>query len=490
MSKTLISSLLLALATTTLVQGSEPYKPDWTSLRRHNTPEWMENMKFGIYSHWGAQTAVTASGNMKMPYHEAIPLWTGENFDAKAWVDLFEAAGAQFAGPVAWHVTGMLNWDSKLTDWTSVNKGPKVDIYGELAREIRKRDMKLIASFHSSTLWGPLSSSDSRYLASDSTNDDIRYDEHGYMTSAYLEGWLERMQEGYELHKPDMVWVDVGFGGTVRGVLRGYTKQGKLLDGQSNEVPGIREDIQQRYIAGYFNAALEWGKEVEFIYKSFDVPPGVGMRDIEDGNLDGLQWDPWMADIDMMMHHHYPHPWFYNPNNPVKDANMLVDMLVDITSKNGRILLNVPPLVDGTFHERITSELYKIGDWLKMNGEAIYGTSPWVLYGEGPTSITSPGHHGQGKNKGVNIAKFTKDDIRFTQKGDTLYATCLGWPGEELHIRALGFHGKLYPNQIKSIQLLGSKMKLKWTQTAEELVVKFPAQKPCDFAYVLKIERR
>lgn len=209
------------------------------------------------------------------------------------------------------------------------------------------------------------------------------------------------------------------------------------------------------------------------------------MKDIENGSLIGLQYDPWMADINMAHPRDWESTWFYNPKNPPKDANMLVD----ITSKNGRILLNVPPKADGTFAEEVRKELLDMGKWLKINGEAIYGTIPWVFFGEGPTEVTHPGHHAQGRDWGANIARFTEKDIRFTIKDNFLYAICLGWPGEELSIRTLGHRGKLYPGDIKSISLLGTDEKIKWEQTAEALVVQFPESPPCDFAYCLKINR-
>ncbi len=474
--------------------ASNQYTADWSSLRKHNTPEWLDGMKFGIYFHWGPQTIEPLYANEKITRLEAIEHWKGENFDAKSWVDLIEAAGAQFGGPVAWHGSGLLNWDSELTDWNSVNKGPKVDIYGSLATELRKRGMPVISSFHTgnfwSRMWGPISWEDSTYLNPHQDNSRYATMNDGRIANVIFDGWYDRITEAIDKYKPDMVWFDVGFGGTLGKELRKEIHKGRLLPEKDNDMNGVPESYQQKLISYYFNQGLKWNKDVEVIYKTHDIPPGIGMRDIEDGNLIGLQYDPWMADIDMSRHVDWSPTWFYNPKNPLKDAATLVDMLVDITSKNGRILLNVPPMADGSFSEEVHTELYALGAWLKINGEAIYNTIPWVFFGEGPTEVTSPGHHGQGKLSGTLIPKYTAKDIRFTQKGNFLYAICLDWPGEEIAIRTLGSDGKLYPNTIKRINMLGSDEELNWKHTPDALIVKFPKEKPCNFAYVLKIERK
>ncbi|VGO22459.1 alpha-L-fucosidase [Pontiella sulfatireligans] len=489
MKALMVASFVVAVS---VVAEQPRYEPNWTSLRRHEMPEWMDGMKFGIYCHWGPQTIQLTNKDKELDRLQALELWTGEKFDASAWADLFEKAGAQFAGPVAWHGSGLLNWDSEFSDWTTAKKGPKIDIVGELVSEIRKRDMKVLASFHNNyTIWGPVSKSDPTYLDPDKEDSPLYTANEGRRDEKLLEGWYARMAEAADKYKPDMIWVDTSFGGTVGSELQGRSISGRHLPGKGNELRTIPEPYQQQYLAHLFNSAAKDGREVEFIYKSFDIPPGIGMRDIENGSLIGLQYDPWMADINMAHHMEWGTPWFYNPNNPMKDANLLVDLLVDLVSKNGRMLLSIPPLADGTFTEDQVTQLTALGDWLRLNGEAIYDTVPWSYFGEGPTEETNPGHHKHGiwDEKDKYIPKWTKDDIRFTQNGKNLYAIVLGWPGEALSIRTLGHAGKLYPGDIQSISLLGSDEKMEWEQTADTLTVKFPKEKPCDFAYVLKIER-
>ncbi|WP_297086559.1 alpha-L-fucosidase [uncultured Draconibacterium sp.] len=493
----IISIIIIHLAGSALhscAQQTQKYQQNWSSLQKHQTPNWFMGMKFGIYCHWGAQTAIIELGNREMTHLEGIEYWKGERFNAKEWVDLFQAAGAQFGGPVAWHGSGLLHWDSEVTDWNSVHRGPNIDVYGELAKELRKRNMPVISSFHTgdfwSRMWGPVSKENPTYLDPAQDNSKYATSNSGRIDTVIFDAWYARISEAINKYQPDLIWFDTGFGGTIKGDLRGGALNGRLLPGGDHELMGTApEKYQQKLISHYFNKSVEWGKEVEVIYKTHDIPAGIGTRDIENGNLVGLQYDTWMADINMQHHYEWWATWFYNPANKTKTAGTLVDMLIDMTSKNGRMLLNVPPKADGTFAPEITKELYAMGAWLQLNGEAIYNTMPWIFFGEGPTEVTHPGHHAQGKDHGKNIPEYTAEDIRFTQNGKNLYAICMDWPGKELVIRTLGSKGKLYPDDIKSVRLLGCNKTIIWEQTEAGMVVQFPKKKPCDFAYVLKIER-
>ncbi|MFR9651792.1 MAG: alpha-L-fucosidase [Rikenellaceae bacterium] len=472
--------------------NNEEYTADWSSLSRHEIPQWLMDAKFGIYSHWGIESVLEnyRDAEQKPTTMEAFELWTGDKFNAAEWAQLFKDAGAQFAGPVAQHCTGCVNWDSDITDWNSTQRGPKVDILGELAREIRKRDMKLMASFHGSHatwVWGQRSKSDRTYCQPAMRQDSIVRDDISWM-----DGIRDRISEASAKYELDMVWFDVGYGKTIGGDMRGYVKQGKFIpDGDKTPVGGLTEEIKAEILANHYNNGLKSGREVEAVYKSYDIPHNIAMRDIENGNLDGAQYDPWMTDINMIMQHpRYWTGWFYNDESPIKDANMLVDMLIDVTSKNGRMLLNAPPQADGSFAERVKKELLAIGDWLKVNGEGIYGSTPWSFYGEGPTYIKYPGHHGQGKNRGRDIAKFTSEDLRYTSKGRNIYAFVLAKPADRVStFAALGSKYMLYPDEIKGVELLGSNKSIEWSHTPEGLRVTLPTGTPDSFAYCYKIIR-
>ena len=494
-----LSSVLIASSCTTAEKECktqatklEKYKAEWSSLSRHNSPQWLLDMKFGIYSHWGPQSVLSSSGKLKDNVtaenaKELFKEWTGKKFSAAEWAALFKEAGAQFAGPVAIHGTGCVNWDSEVTSWNSTNYGPKIDILGEMAREVRKQDMKLVATFHNvrpKGIWGEKSLADRTFIEPTDDNSKERIDQ------TWMDGWYDRIFEAVSKYNIDLAWFDTSFGNTVKGDLNNYFIDGHYVptEGKTYDIGGISERYQRKLIADYFNDAAKEGREVEVLYKTHDIPANIGMRDIENGNLNGLQYDPWIADINMM-HHDKGWTWFYSDEQSIKDANCLVDMLIDMTSKNGRLLLNVPPYADGSFAPRVVKELKDLGAWLKVNSEGIYGTTPWSIAGEGPTRIKHEGHHGQGKMKGREMAHFTAADLRYTSKGNAIYAFILDTPTDSnILFKGLGSGNKLYPGEVLNVELLGCKEALDWEHLPEGLQIKLPkAEHLGQFAHCFKV---
>lgn len=504
----IIGSLVFACTTTPEVK--EKYKPTWNSLSAHQIPEWFKDAKFGIYTHWGIYS-VPAKGpngswyphNMykkgtdqyeyhvenygdpsEFGYKDFLPMFKAENFDADEWAELFLKAGARFAGPVAEHHDGFPLWDSKWTEYDASEKGPERDIVGELEKAIKGRGMKYITTFHHATHWAyyphwveDFDCSDPQYAGlygplHDQDADweewwDISPDELAFMqeqpSREFLEMWLGKLVEVIDKYQPDLIWFDGSF-------------------------DRMGEKIGQEFFAYYFNDAHKRGKEVEVLFKGWDVPPGIAVNDLELGRESKITRHLWITDtsIDDMG------AWSFAKEAGYKSVNMLIDNLVDRVSKNGLLLLNVGPMADGSIPEPAEERLLAMGKWLEVNGEAIYGTRAWVLSGEGPTEVEDGGEYTEFDEGDY---EYTGQDIRFTVKDDILYAICLDWPGEEVTIHSLKRLEEelsIYwdEDEIVSIRMLGVDEKLEWFFTEEGLTIKTPSEKPCDHAFAFKIERK
>jgi alpha-L-fucosidase len=353
-------------------------------------------------------------------YKEFIPMFKAEKFDAEEWAELFHKAGAQFAGPVAEHHDGFAMWDSDLTDWDAYQMGPKRDVVGELATAIRKRGMKFITTFHHATNWAyyphwvdSFDSSNPEYSGlygpvHDQDRDwpdwyELGADEIAFMSEPpskeFTDLWLGKLKEVIDKYQPDLMWFD----GSLDRM-----GEGNVLD----------------FFAYYFNRERHWGKKVEVLFKGWDVPPGVAINDLELGREEDLTRHLWITDTSV----DDQGAWSYAKEAGYKSVNTLVDNLIDRVSKNGLLLLNVGPKADGTIPEEAREGLLGIGRWLQVNGEAIYGTMPWFIYGEGPTDMEGGAYTEFDDDE--DASEYTGQDIRFTIKDNVLYAICLDWPGE------------------------------------------------------------
>ncbi|WP_152285452.1 alpha-L-fucosidase [Flavicella marina] len=486
------------------------YSADWESLKQHETPEWFLDAKFGIYCHWGPYSVPEYENewyahwmyvNEKNPeakngkpshfythhvetygplnefgYKDFIPMFKAEKFDAAEWAQLFYDAGAKFAGPVSEHADGFAMWDSKLTKWDAKEMGPKRDIMGELSKEIRKRDMKFIATFHRQWLFGWFPTWDETTDASDPEYADLYgpklkkgdfqypYNPHEidagedrYYPRAgkeFNDEWLNRLKEIIDNYNPDLVWFD-------------------------NKMDVVSEEHRKEFLEYYYNHAENKGQEVVSTYKFYDFAKGTAVLDLERSRMKEKKDFPWLTDdsIDWKS-------WSHISNPRYKSTNRLIDFLVDVVSKNGAVLLNITPKSNGEIPELVKERLLEMGAWLKVNGEAIYGTRTFEIYGEGDAKVVE-GHLSEEKN-----ADNTAKDIRFTTKGDVLYAIALDWPENgELHIRTLKQGSELYQKDVASIQLLGNEGNLMFNRDTEGLKIKLP-NKVGDHAFVFKINRK
>lgn len=483
--------LFLTLAPLASAANTEPatYQESWASLTNHLTPAWFEDAKFGIYYHWGPYSvpgfgSEWYSRNMyqadsaeykhhlatygtldKFGYKDFIPLFTAEKFDALAWVNLFQQAGARYIGPVAEHSDGFSMWDSKVNLWNAARMGPRRDLVGEMEKAAREKNLKFIATFHHQWLWG--------WYATTVTNADV-FDPHYaglYGTALNAEAfnlkdylhpkpktdlpfcnqWRDKVAEVVDRYHPDLIYFD-------------------------SRAAIISEGHRLQMLAHYYNQASQRGQEVVMTYKNEDFAPGSGLVDLECGRMTSITPFKWQTDDKVEWN-----SWAYHNHPDYKPASRLVHQLVDIVSKNGNLMLDVGPRPDGTIPEPVQERLLQIGAWLKVNGEAIYGTRPFNVFGEGPTKITA-GHFGESKLK-----EFTPEDIRFTTKGKILYAIALGWPAKgTLRVKTL----TTALVKINSVEMLGCATPIKWSQNDQGLTVEFPAAKPCEFAWCLRISQR
>ncbi|MBU2975758.1 alpha-L-fucosidase [Zobellia sp. B3R18] len=454
MKKTVFILIAILLSLPSCLQAQEKnYEPAWNSLRNHHTPEWLVDAKFGIYCHWGIQTISYEKGKEDWTNEQLLKQFKGENFNADEWAKLFETAGAKFGGVIGWHGSDLKHWNSDISDYNTAKVGPKIDIVGEVFKAVRKRNMRTLVSYHS-----------------------IEGDE-----------WIDFAKEGVDKYDPDIFWVDASFGGTKGSHNKKVTRKSKFIGEGTLPSPVFEDKYQREFISYFFKKSIERKKEVEFVYKSNDIPPSVGMRDLENGILTETAYDVWMTDMDMTVPPDFPtHGWFYREGIPMRSTNELVDMLMDVISKNGVLLLNIPPKSDGTFPAEVVQNLTQMGKWLEKNGEAVYNTAPWFIYGEGPTDIDE-GNYTYHHNNHFAQVQYTKEDIRFTVNGNNLYATCLGKPNGDLLIKSLNSSFKLRKDDIQKVVHLSTNKPVQFNHDEKGLELKLNEVTLDESANVFKI---
>ncbi len=479
------------ISTVRTAKGTEVFHPDSASIASHYTiPKWFSDSKFGIFVHWGPASVPAYDGwyarNMydvnshvhkhhvekyspvtEFGFKDFIPMFKAEKFDPCQWARLFKEAGARYVVPVAEHHDGFALYNSTFNPWNSVKMGPKRDLMKELREAILSEGLHFGLSSHRAencwffsegmkipsdvrdttiTLYGErLQEPDGPTLSPevihhDGSNEHSRRD------------WLTHMYELIDQYKPELLYFD-------------WTVGKKPF-----------QETFYKFMAYYYNNALDWGKEV-VVNTKFGYGDNIQVFDIERGKSDQIKPYPWQTDTSIGKVF-----WFYQEDeSDLKSVDHLIDDLVDIVSKNGNLLLNVGPRADGTIPESQQNVLREIGHWLQINGEAIYETRPWIKSGEGPNKGTA------GYMTDSQQSVYTSQDIRFTTRKDTLYAIVLSWSSDTVVIKSLA-KGKSDFRPVSSVSMLGCTEQLEWKQTGEGLVVRFPKKQPTDYAHVLKIQ--
>lgn len=471
-----------------------PFQASWDSLKQYIVPDWYQDGKFGIFIHWGLYSVPafsnewyprnmylqgsaefkhhveTYGSHTKFGYKDFIPLFKAEKYDPDHWAQLFKQAGARYVVPVAEHHDGFAMYDSSFSNWTAAKMGPQRDVIGELAAAVRQQGLVFGVSNHRAEHWWFMNGG----MEFDSDVQDEQYrDFYGLAKpgprmsdveawysrdweprpdEAYLNDWLARNCELVDKYQPQLVWFDW------------WIEQ------------NVFAPYLQKFAAYYYNRGAQWNRGVAINYKHNAFPEGTAVYDVERGQLSGIRRRFWQTDTAVSKN-----SWGYVRNQDYKTVDDIVDDLIDIVSKNGALLLNIGPRPDGTIPEPEEIILLGIGEWLALNGEAIYGTRPWKVYGEGPTQVI------EGQFTDTKRAAFIGQDIRFTAKGDTLYALALAWPGSSVTIKSLGSAAGLWPGEIADVQLLGHPGTLTWQRHADGLIIQLPDQPPCRHAFVIKI---
>jgi alpha-L-fucosidase len=488
-----------------------PFAGTRASLDTYQCPQWFRDAKFGMWAHWGPQSAAEygdwyarrmyVEGEPQYQHHleryghpsktgfkEVIATWKADQFDADYLIGLYKNAGAKYFVSMGVHHDGFDLWNSKYQPrWNSVASGPRKDVVGLFKQATERHGLRFGVSEHLSnsfSWFGTSHGSDQKgplagvaYDGADPANADL-YHDYSQMPADWVQktvhsstlgstamsrsgpdswrqNYFDRIQDLITRYEPDLLYTDGG-------------------------IPF--EDYGLALVAHHYNtSARRHGGQVEAIYTSKsrpDAAAGMCVLDVERGLVDSIWPRPWQTDTCIG-------GWHYDTRAKYKTPKRVIDMLVDIVSRNGNLLLNVPLPNSGMPDRAELKVVEEITGWMQVNGEAIYATRPWKIFGAGPGSLlrTAPG---QRFNENAR-QDFTAEEVRFTTKAGALYAFFMGWPEREVVIAPLATTSPHVVGRVENVALLGYAGPLSWKHDERGLVVQLPPQKPSDFACTLKI---
>jgi alpha-L-fucosidase len=466
----------------TIPYADGPFKPDLESFKQYKCPDWFRDVKFGIWSHWGPQ-AVPRQGDWyarkmyqegsphykyhvehyghpsKFGYKDIIPLWKAEKWEPDKLMALYKKAGARYFVSMGTHVDNFFLWNSGLHKWNAVNYGPKKDIVAAWKKAAEKQGLRFGISEHlaySYTWLQPSHLADSMgamkgvpYDGNDPGYQDLYHpfaarDNNPSMLSwntVWQKEWYTYIRELIDKYNPDLLYSDC-----------------RLPFG----------NIGESLVAHYYNSNIKKnGGMLDAVYNCKQKSFGGWVEDLERGVMDTISPFPWQTDTSIG-------DWFYRTGQEYKTSTEIIQMLVDIVSKNGNLLINVVQTPEGDIEPDMLRILDEIGEWMNVNGEGIYGTRPWVIYGEKPTDRSKI----KGGSFNENKLIYTEKDIRFTTKENVLYAFCLGKPTGSLEIKSLGKNSEFNKKTINSVQLIGGVGKTEWKQLPGSLNISMTGKLP------------
>jgi alpha-L-fucosidase len=506
------------------------FSPTWDSLRQYQVPDWFRNAKFGIWACFGPQNQpedgdwyarnMYVEGSAQNRYHvkhygppsefgfkDVIHTWKAENFDAEKLVALYKRVGAQYFFAMANHHDNFDLYDSKYQPWNSVNVGPHKDIVGDFAKAAHEQGLSFGVSVHAAHAWsfyeiaqsadktGPLAGVpyDGKLTKADGKGkwwdgldpQDLYVQNHtpsvNFSNASSIHG---QWNWGNGASIPDQAYCDKFYNRTV-DLVHKYKPDLIYFDDDALPLWPV-SDAGLKIAADFYNFNMKQhdGKLEAILFGKMlsESEQKCIVRDIERGAANTIEPQPWETDT-CIGNWHYDRSLY--EKNRYKTAKTVIQMLCDIVSKNGDLLLNIPVRGDGTIDDKEQAVLEGIGAWMDVNKECIFGTRPWKVFGEGPAS-EGAALSAQGFNEGKG-RPFTAADFRFTTKSNVLYAIELGWPTNAASIKSLGTAAKLLDKSIGGITLLGSAEKVQWSQNSDALTIKPPQNTPLGAAVVFKI---
>ena len=501
-----------------------PFRPNWESLKAYRIPDWFRDAKLGIWAHWSPQSVpeqgdwyahgMYVQGSSQYDYHvktyghpsefgykDICNIWRGENWDPDELIRLYSRAGARYFVALANHHGNFDCWNSKYQPWNSVNIGPKRDIVGTWERVARANGLRFGITYHGTPgrVWREFMPV--RY-GSDATGSrrGVAYD--GVLTKAdgagkwwegmdpralngrphgkndpcpdFVDDFMLRVQDVIDKYNPDLLYFDDNCD---------WDFDDGAAFGRDLGVWLGMPELTPHIMAYFYNANLRQnGGSLDAVFNIKEVPTavlGTLVRDFEMTQANGIEPHPWQTDACLGAYHYDSSIY---EEHRYRTAEDIVHLLVDVVSKNGNLLLNIPLPGHGRPDDDEMTFLDELAAWMAVNSEAIYYSRPWKIYGEGPS-----GSAGVSLYNG-SLPRFVSGDIRFTTRGDTLYAIALSWPeGGRLTIKSLASDSAHCRGEIARVGLLGSDLDLTWSRNAEGLTVNLPAIPPCEYAYALKI---